>query len=77
MIVYGGLGNLEEYSDIFSYNFKSKEWKLIITQGDAPIQRSAHSADLINNKYMVVIGGFFNGDSLSEMNILNLETFTW
>ena len=40
------------------YNIKNAEWSTPEVQGSKPSAIRAHTATLINKKYMVVLGGY-------------------
>jgi hypothetical protein len=52
-------------------------WERIETQGPTPMARAYHSATLIHDRYLVVIGGMTHLGSCMEESILDTKTWTW
>lgn len=53
------------------------KWTKIITTGPVPAARAYHTATLLANRYLVVIGGMNNGSSMMSEAILDTDTWTW
>jgi len=60
-------------------DFKSvkSKWTKIITQGNQPTCRAYHTATLLCNRYLVIVGGMTDGESIMEEAILDTHTWTW
>lgn len=52
-------------------------WEKIETNGPSPRARAYHSATLIHDRYLVVIGGMTHSGSCIEESILDMKTWTW
>lgn len=52
-------------------------WEKIETQGPSPRSRAYHSATLIHDRYLVIIGGMNQYESCIEEAVLDIKTWTW
>jgi hypothetical protein len=52
-------------------------WEKIETRGPSPTARAYHSATLIHDRYLVVIGGMALSESCIEEAVLDIKTWTW
>ncbi len=52
-------------------------WEKMETQGPSPRARAYHSATLIHDRYLVIIGGMTQLGSCIEESILDTKTWTW
>jgi len=52
-------------------------WEKMDTQGPSPRARAYHSATLIHDRYLVIIGGMTRLGSCIEESILDTKTWTW
>ena len=52
-------------------------WEKIETHGSSPRARAYHSATLIHDKYLVIIGGMTELGSCVEESVLDTQTWTW
>lgn len=85
---FGGFqagGYLHETNDVALLTLKLDEqghvsivtWETVIPSGRLPSGRAYHSATLILNRFIVVIGGMSSRGSLLDEAILDCETWTW
>ncbi|CUI14666.1 Hypothetical protein, putative [Bodo saltans] len=83
MIAFGGRNGGEFYSDVWSYDCTSRTWEggPWACQGDLTIApRCGHTATLINDRWMVVIGGCVGVDAracVGDVWSLDLATKSW
>lgn len=52
-------------------------WEKIETHGSSPRARAYHSATLIHDRYLVIIGGMTHVGSCIEEAVLDTKTWTW
>lgn len=52
-------------------------WEKIETKGRSPKARAYHSATLVHDRYLVIIGGIASMGSCIEESILDTKTWTW
>ena len=52
-------------------------WEKMETQGSTPKARAYHSATLIHDRYLVILGGMTHLGSCMEESILDTKTWTW
>jgi len=52
-------------------------WEKMETQGPRPKARAYHSATLIHDRYLVIIGGMTHLGSCIEESILDIQTWKW
>lgn len=70
------LKSRETFSDAWSFNTHTLEWKFIKTIGEIEPKRN-HEACIVGN-FMVIIGGINHEDQvLDNINALNLESGKW
>ena len=65
----------EEHSD--GMLSQTASWERIRTSGDPVSGRAYHTATLINDRYLVVIGGMTERGSVIEEFMLDTHTWTW
>ena len=53
------------------------QWYKPIVYGDKPGGRSAHSASLIDDRYIHIFGGWNGDEELGDLRILDTETLSW
>eukprot|EP00741_Cyanophora_paradoxa_P004747 tig00000828_g4605.t1 len=53
------------------------EWKQLETRGEAPPARWRHTANVIEDKTLVVFGGLSGGKRFADVYTLDLETSVW
>lgn len=52
-------------------------WETIETNGTPPMARAYHSATLVQNRYLVILGGMTTRGSILQEAILDTQTWTW
>ncbi|KAI9138990.1 hypothetical protein BKA69DRAFT_1126913 [Paraphysoderma sedebokerense] len=82
LIIFGGTDTNDQcLNDIYLLNLNSMEWSVPSTSGMRPQRRSKHAATIYNSKLYVVGGVAHMSDTeplvLSDVGILDLETWTW
>jgi len=81
IIVFGGAcctgGPYTFYNDVFLFKPSSGRWEQLQTQGTPPSPRAQHSATIIGNRTLVVIGGFDGSAILGDVHVLDWENSTW
>ena len=79
--VFGGTDHNQEHRTLFVLNFETWQWTAHTSADPAcPPAIDSHSASLYVNEdtpYMVVFGGFINGNRTNTMFLLNMTTYTW
>ena len=65
----------EEHSD--GMLSQTVSWERITTKGDPVSARAYHTATLINDRYLVVIGGMTERGSIIEEAMLDTHSWTW
>lgn len=58
-------------------NENQVDWQVVETNGTAPMARAYHSATLVENRYLVIIGGMTTRGSILQEAILDTQTWTW
>ncbi|CAN8292586.1 unnamed protein product [Cochlearia groenlandica] len=83
LFVFGGCGKSSDsneeiyYNDLFILNTETYVWKRAVTIGSPPSARDSHTCSSWKNK-IVVIGGEDGHDYyLSDVHILDTDTFIW
>ena len=64
------------YNSIYTYDFSSDTWSLILPIGEIPTIRQGHTCNLYGNK-LILFGGNYNSDIKNDLFILNLKNFEW
>lgn len=83
LIIYGGKtsNSLEISINPISFNFNTNKWDIIKTINPPKLIRAAHTANLINNKYMFIFGGEEsynkNNNHVFDAILLDLEKLQW
>lgn len=52
-------------------------WERVAIRGHSPAARAYHTATLLNNRYLVVIGGMQSSGSILSEAVLDVHTWTW
>jgi hypothetical protein len=52
-------------------------WHKPAVHGDKPGGRSAHTASLVDNKFIYIFGGWNGDEELGDLRMLDTETLTW
>ncbi|KAF3612084.1 hypothetical protein DY000_02045742 [Brassica cretica] len=83
LFVFGGCGKSSDindeiyYNDLYVLNTETYVWKRAVTIGNPPSARDSHTCSSWKNK-IVVIGGEDGHDYyLSDVHILDTDTFVW
>ncbi|CAH2036969.1 unnamed protein product [Thlaspi arvense] len=83
LFVFGGCGKSSDvndeiyYNDLYILNTETYVWKRAVTFGNPPSARDSHTCSSWKNK-IVVIGGEDGHDYyLSDVHILDTDTFMW
>ena len=81
MILFGGFVDGERVNTVYSFNFKTSDWKLLNIQGDQPCPRAGHSAMAYSDDesdYMNVFGGKGEeNDKKNDLWRLDLKFMKW
>eukprot|EP00741_Cyanophora_paradoxa_P004754 tig00000828_g4612.t1 len=88
VILFGGCGSLGPgkgggtYNDTWLLQLPDRdndalEWKQLETRGEAPPARWRHTANVIEDKTLVVFGGLSGGKRFADVYTLDLETSVW
>ena len=79
--VFGGTDHEQESRTLFVLDFETWHWKAhTAANPTCPPLMDSHSASLFINSgtpYMVVFGGFIEGNRSNSLFLLNLETLSW
>ncbi|KAI8811371.1 hypothetical protein BJ742DRAFT_139280 [Cladochytrium replicatum] len=84
--VFGGMNGAHYYNDIWFFDTKRNLWTQQPTTGEAPSPRTGHAATLVDERYMLVHGGMFTGQTrtskttttvLDDIFILDLVDLHW
>jgi len=78
MYVFGGYSGLGEYRNdvVVCHLERGFEWEVIVSKGDAPQPRSAHSACIYKGK-VYIFGGWDGRYSNNHFYQFNIEKCTW
>ncbi|CDY42440.1 BnaC02g22680D [Brassica napus] len=83
IFVFGGCGKVPGlddevfFNDLYMLNTETITWQRAVTTGTRPFARDGHTCSTWNNKIIVVGGEHFEGDYLSDVHILDTDTFAW
>jgi N-acetylneuraminic acid mutarotase len=77
LIVFGGFDGKKHFNDIHVLNLEQGVWRKVAVNGIPPTGRSGHTATMIDDKHLMVVGGCQNTLFLNDVHILQLETMTW
>ncbi|KAL0825773.1 hypothetical protein Bca101_049450 [Brassica carinata] len=83
IFVFGGCGKVPGlddevfFNDLYILNTETITWQRAVTTGTRPFARDGHTCSTWNNKIIVVGGEHFEGDYLSDVHILDTDTFAW
>ncbi|KAL4441611.1 hypothetical protein ABPG74_021543 [Tetrahymena malaccensis] len=65
-------------NDLISFDMSTYEWRAHIGRGEIIEARRNHTATMVGQKHMVVIGGLNSeGRALDDLYILDINTFRW
>jgi len=76
MVVFGGYSGTGYENSVVSFDFQTGQWQTLVTQGESPSARSAHTAIVVGNS-MYVFGGWNGVHCMNDLHELNFETLTW
>jgi len=78
LYVFGGScckgGPYEFYNDLYRYDPGDHSFEKINLHGEIPTPRSQHSAVVINDHQMVIIGGYNGYSILNDVYVINLDS---
>ncbi|KAF8088557.1 hypothetical protein N665_0536s0008 [Sinapis alba] len=83
IFVFGGCvktsGSDDEvfYNDLYILNTETITWQRAVTTGKPPSARDGHTCSTWNNKIIVIGGEDLDDDYLSDVHILDTDTFAW
>jgi N-acetylneuraminic acid mutarotase len=77
MLLFGGNDGEKLFNDSWMLDTVNMKWKQLITNGTAPSPRSGHSASAIKNRVFIFGGGSYNGSTLNDLYVLDVNTFFW
>ena len=80
MYIFGGTTGSEEFNKTLALDLKTLAWKEYFPDNNLPPPLDSHTACLYEkneDSFMVVFGGFANGERTNEVYILNLLTMKW
>ncbi|KAK9116027.1 hypothetical protein Sjap_014974 [Stephania japonica] len=83
LFIFGGCGksrsNSEEiyYNDLYILDTETFEWRCAVPSGTPPSARDSHTCSSWKNKIIVVAGEDASDYYLSDVHILDTETFVW
>ncbi|KAJ0229447.1 hypothetical protein HA466_0316080 [Hirschfeldia incana] len=72
-----GLDDEVYYNDLYILCTETITWRRAPTTGIRPFARHGHTFSIWNKKFIVVGGEDFNGNYLSDVHILDTDTFAW
>ncbi|QDZ23299.1 hypothetical protein HOP50_10g58370 [Chloropicon primus] len=77
LYVFGGQKEEGPCNDLWTFSIQTRAWTLINQQGAVPSPRSGHSCVLVEDRYILLFGGY-NGDKhLSDMYMLDTDSMQW
>lgn len=83
LFIFGGCGKSSEtsnevyYNDLYLLNTETFVWNHVSTSGSPPSARDSHTCSSWKNNIIVIGGEDESGSYLSDVYILNTETFNW
>ena len=77
--VYGGSDGVSKKSDeLMRYDLSNNSWESVNVEGDKPSGREGHTACILQNRYMVVYGGWGpSEDILTDVHCYDIERNRW
>lgn len=70
MILYGGHDGTRHLSDTHIFDFDTRTWSALVTEGTAPIPRDSHIS-VIHSNSMYIFGGS-SGSAMNDLHELQL-----
>ncbi|KAJ4883747.1 Galactose oxidase/kelch repeat superfamily protein [Raphanus sativus] len=83
IFIFGGCGKASGsddevfYNDLYILNTETLMWQRAVTAGNPPSARDSHTCSTWKNKIIVVGGEDLDDYFLSDVHILDTETFVW
>ncbi|XP_013652385.2 tip elongation aberrant protein 1 isoform X1 [Brassica napus] len=83
IFIFGGCGKASGsddevfYNDLYILNTETLTWQRAVTTGNPPSARDSHTCSTWKNKIIVVGGEDLDDYYLSDVHILDTETFVW
>ncbi|CAH8334830.1 unnamed protein product [Eruca vesicaria subsp. sativa] len=83
IFIFGGCGKASGsddevfYNDLYILNTETLMWQRAVTAGNPPSARDSHTSSIWKNKIIVVGGEDLDDYYLSDVHILDTETFVW
>ncbi|KAG1853859.1 hypothetical protein C8R48DRAFT_749611 [Suillus tomentosus] len=76
--IFGGGNGLTALNDLWTLDVSrgGLRWSLVETQGEPPVPRGYHTANLVGN-IMIVVGGSDGRECFSDVWCLHLDTLVW
>ena len=77
--VFGGEETLSKklMGDLHVYDLHSSTWTTTATKGTPPCARSAHSATVVKDKYVVIFGGGSVSRCFNDVHVLDTQSMEW
>lgn len=80
MYIYGGSTSESLLNEMWTFQFDKNVWRQLETKGETqPMEREGHSACVLEDRYMLIIGGW-NSDTekiFDDMYIFDTNNNTW
>ncbi|KNE91960.1 hypothetical protein PSTG_14631 [Puccinia striiformis f. sp. tritici PST-78] len=79
LIIFGGGNGSRALNDVHALDLSdlsNLEWRELAINGQSPLNRGYHSANLVGSK-CIIFGGSDGGECFSDIYILDLESLTW
>ena len=78
VISFGGCGLGRKLKDFWSFNLESRKWAKISCTGESPSARDGHCSGIIEAKYMFILGGIDESDSiLTDFYLFEIQKAKW
>lgn len=77
LFVFGGQLESGPSNELWTFCIQTSKWNLIEQEGHVPSPRSGHAAVLLDDRYMLIFGGYNGEKHLSDMFVLDTEAMSW
>ena len=78
VVIFGGQDDERQFSDVWTFSPAPQSWAEVATSGGGPSPRTRHSATMLDEDNMLVLGGFSRNDRyLNDAHLLNLKAGVW
>jgi NAD-dependent SIR2 family protein deacetylase len=81
IVVFGGAvcegGPYTFFDDVHVFDIQNRTWTKVDCNGERPSPRSQHSATLIHDDTIVVIGGYNGTTAFNDVYTLDLNNWSW